>query len=147
MLGLPARCQLLPFLSWGRVPLLNRLQKKGHPYSNLSTGGPSLTTYAQSQLNPVPRKWTVKHSSHATLRTFQAITRGPNHRIGHLIRHIQHFAFVSCFPASPTICFPGSTLDQGCVLNMGTLRMGGVSLASLSNHPTKRVPLSPHTHA
>ena len=24
----------------GRVPLLNRLQKNGYPYSNLSTGGP-----------------------------------------------------------------------------------------------------------
>ena len=34
----PQECPLTLF--WGRVPLLNRLQKKGYPYSNLSTGGP-----------------------------------------------------------------------------------------------------------
>ena len=34
---------VVPFyqLVWGRVPLLNRLQEKGDPDSNLSTGGPS----------------------------------------------------------------------------------------------------------
>ena len=39
--------RLLPTFLVGRVPLLNRLQKKGYPYSNLSTGGPS---FLQSQV-------------------------------------------------------------------------------------------------
>ena len=46
LLGPPARCPSLPFcwgaFCWGGFPDYNRLHKKGYPYFNLSTGGPSL---------------------------------------------------------------------------------------------------------
>ena len=45
---------VVPFYSfWGRVPYQNRLQTKGYPYSNLSTGGPvHIYTYIK-----VPHLW------------------------------------------------------------------------------------------
>ena len=44
LLGPPARCQLLSFLFWGQgsPTKKDKKEKKGYPYSNLSTGGPRL---------------------------------------------------------------------------------------------------------
>ena len=48
---------VVPFspLFWGRGPLLNRLQKKGYPYSILCTGGLSICIYINMWFNKYTR--------------------------------------------------------------------------------------------
>ena len=63
---------LLPF--WGRVPLLTQTtETKGHPYFNLSTGGPRLDTF---EFSAHSRQAQLQAAQESNLRGSWCLKRG-----------------------------------------------------------------------